>query len=65
MNENPQHDNAPEEPWREVHAVALGQGEEGYLDPVTGLWVWTEWAHRKRGKCCESGCRHCPWREAE
>lgn len=26
--------------------------------------VFTETYHRKRGYCCNSGCRHCPYREA-
>ena len=26
--------------------------------------VFTEVAHRKRGKCCGSGCRHCPYNHA-
>lgn len=25
--------------------------------------VFTEAYHRRRGYCCESGCRHCPYRE--
>lgn len=28
--------------------------EEGYL-------VFTEQYHIKRGYCCQSGCRHCPY----
>lgn len=28
--------------------------EEGYL-------VFTEQYHLKRGYCCQSGCRHCPY----
>lgn len=28
--------------------------EEGYL-------VFTERYHLKRGYCCKSGCRHCPY----
>lgn len=24
--------------------------------------VFTEAYHRKRGYCCNSGCRHCPYR---
>ena len=27
-----------------------------------GLWVFTEWYHLKRGHCCDSGCRHCPYK---
>ncbi|MCX6273931.1 MAG: DUF5522 domain-containing protein [Bacteroidetes bacterium] len=30
--------------------------EEGYI-------IFTEKYHLKRGYCCQSGCRHCPWRE--
>jgi hypothetical protein len=26
-----------------------------------GLLVLTEQYHRKRGSCCGSGCRHCPY----
>jgi hypothetical protein len=26
-----------------------------------GLLVLTEQYHRKRGTCCGSGCRHCPY----
>jgi hypothetical protein len=26
-----------------------------------GLQVWTEFYHLKRGACCGSGCRHCPY----
>ena len=26
-----------------------------------GLYVFTEKHHLKRGYCCKSGCRHCPY----
>jgi hypothetical protein len=26
-----------------------------------GLMVFTEAFHKKRGYCCKSGCRHCPY----
>lgn len=26
-----------------------------------GLMVFTEAFHLKRGSCCKSGCRHCPY----
>jgi len=26
-----------------------------------GVWVFTEWYHLKRGKCCGNACRHCPY----
>ncbi|MGA9062100.1 MAG: DUF5522 domain-containing protein [Terracidiphilus sp.] len=28
------------------------------------LMVFTAAYHLKRGTCCGSGCRHCPWRES-
>ena len=27
--------------------------------------VFTEAFHLKRGYCCGSGCRHCPWKDKE
>ncbi|MCA8833183.1 DUF5522 domain-containing protein [Hymenobacter pini] len=30
-----------------------------------GYMVFTEQYHRRRGYCCGSGCRHCPWRKKE
>jgi len=35
------------------------EGEDYYLE--NGLLVFTAAYHRKRGYCCESGCRHCPY----
>ena len=32
-----------------------------YLDPATGLMVLTEAFLKKRGHCCRSNCRHCPY----
>ncbi len=34
--------------------------DEYYLTPE-GYIVFTEKYHLKRGYCCQSGCRHCPW----
>ncbi|MBY0470218.1 hypothetical protein K2X30_03555 [bacterium] len=45
-----------------VHAEACERGEETYVDPETGYVVFTRLAHLNRGHCCESGCRHCPYR---
>ncbi|WP_354578249.1 DUF5522 domain-containing protein [Hymenobacter sp. UYP22] len=28
-----------------------------------GYMVFTEQYHRRRGSCCGSGCRHCPWKK--
>jgi hypothetical protein len=37
----------------------LVEGEDYYMDGP--YFVFTEAYHRKRGYCCGSGCRHCPW----
>ena len=39
---------------------ALVEGEDYYMDGP--YLVFTEAYHLKRGYCCNSGCRHCPWR---
>ncbi|MCC6458964.1 MAG: hypothetical protein IT260_00745 [Saprospiraceae bacterium] len=43
-----------------VHPPVLLEGVDYYLE--RGYWVFTEEYLRKRGKCCGSGCRHCPYR---
>ena len=50
--------------WRRLHDEASRNRETFYLDPDTGLAVFTEFGLRQRGGCCRSGCRHCPF-EAE
>ena len=37
----------------------LLEGEDYYLE--NGLMVFTAAFLKKRGYCCESGCRHCPY----
>ncbi|MGK3739055.1 MAG: diphthamide synthase (EF-2-diphthine--ammonia ligase), partial [Bacillariaceae sp.] len=49
------------EGFSQAHDLACEQGELSYIDPETGYNVFTEIAHKKRGKCCGSGCRHCPY----
>ena len=44
-----------------AHGHALDRGEDGYLDPATGLWCFTAAYLWERGTCCDSGCRHCPY----
>jgi hypothetical protein len=34
---------------------------EDYYYNEQGYWVFTEKYHLKRGFCCESGCKHCPY----
>lgn len=43
------------------HEAALEAGQDGYLDPATGNFVFTAAFLWERGDCCESGCRHCPY----
>jgi hypothetical protein len=39
---------------------SAGEGDEdSYFDGP--YLVFTEAYHLKRGYCCESGCRHCPY----
>lgn len=40
--------------------VKLIEGEDYYL-ASEGYKVFTEKYHLKRGHCCRSGCRHCPY----
>jgi hypothetical protein len=39
--------------------VKLIEGEDYYLEG--GLLVFMSAYHLKRGYCCDSGCRHCPY----
>ena len=56
---------APDRPDRSAilaaHEAALDAGREGYPDPATGLFVMTAATLWARGRCCDSGCRHCPY----
>ena len=45
----------------EIHRKAVRKGEKTYIDPSTGYTVFTQLAMLERGKCCGSGCRHCPY----
>lgn len=44
-----------------LHKAACDAHKESYTDPKTGYHVFTEFGLRKRGRCCGSGCRHCPY----
>jgi hypothetical protein len=35
------------------------EGIDYYIE--NSFWVFTAWHHLKRGHCCKSGCRHCPY----
>lgn len=39
----------------------LKEGEDYYINEQ-GLMVMTREYHLKRGYCCKSGCKHCPWK---
>ena len=44
---------------REAADTALRPGDF-YME--NGFLVFTEAYHLRRGYCCNSGCRHCPYR---
>ena len=52
---------ATEENFAKPHGEAVAAQQDFYTDPKTGYSVMTEYSHKKRGKCCGSGCRHCPF----
>ncbi|MFN2516356.1 MAG: DUF5522 domain-containing protein [Pyrinomonadaceae bacterium] len=41
--------------------TSLQEGVDYYLED--GLLVFTDTFLRKRGYCCKSGCRHCPYED--
>ncbi|XP_059147871.1 uncharacterized protein C1orf53-like [Physella acuta] len=43
------------------HVRALKNRHDEYTDPQTGYRVMTRLAHLRRGHCCGSACRHCPY----
>ena len=47
--------------YSKLHEEACSHGKDTYIDPKTGYSVFTELAHKRRGKCCGGGCRHCPY----
>jgi hypothetical protein len=62
----PHHDRlSPDDPaYAEIirrHAAALAAGADTYVDPGSGFTVLTAAYLARRGSCCESGCRHCPY----
>ena len=44
-----------------AHQSACDAGKMSYTDPETQYQVFTELGHKKRGRCCGAGCRHCPF----
>jgi hypothetical protein len=43
------------------HKEAIINKEDVYVDPETGYTVLTAEFLLRRGYCCETGCRHCPY----
>ena len=48
------------EQQKAASAGKLKEGEDFYYTPE-GYKCFTEKYHLKRGYCCKSGCRHCPY----
>ena len=46
---------------QQAHDHACARGDSGYVDPTTGLFVFTRDFLVNRGWCCGNGCRHCPY----
>jgi hypothetical protein len=44
-----------------LHKEAIENSQDIYFDPETGFAVLTADFLLKRGYCCGSGCRHCPY----
>jgi hypothetical protein len=44
------------------HARAVAERRDTYVDPETGYEVFTAAYLLRRGICCDSGCRHCPFK---
>jgi len=54
-------DDAAFEPAMRAHRAAMTAGQDGYIDPTSGLFVMTAEYLRTRGRCCACRCRHCPY----
>lgn len=46
---------------KQLHTGAVEKGQDSYKDPSTGFKVFTRLGHIRRGSCCGSRCRHCPY----
>jgi len=46
---------------RVAHDAAVARGAASYVDPDSGLDVLTSVTLAGQGRCCGSGCRHCPY----
>lgn len=55
--------NTPPGKADDKEPVNLVEGEDYYWEK--GLMVFTSAYHLKRGYCCNSGCRHCPYNDRQ
>jgi len=46
-----------------AHREAVDRGDPVYIDPLTKRSVMTAVFLASRGRCCSSGCRHCPYEQ--
>jgi len=54
-------DNPRFEEIMERHRSSVDVNLPTYVDPLSGFSVFTAAFLAKRGYCCASGCRHCPF----
>jgi hypothetical protein len=47
--------------WARRHDDAVSRELDTYVDPRTGYYVMTAPCLLRRGHCCGTGCRHCPY----
>ncbi|MBS1941730.1 MAG: hypothetical protein JST38_12720 [Bacteroidetes bacterium] len=59
-----EHPVPPSDDPRTQRLLRLGYDLEDFYFTKEGYVVWTEQYHLKRGYCCQSGCRHCPYGNA-
>ena len=55
------HPKPPDDDPRVLHLKHLGYLDGDFYFTPEGYVVWTEQYHLRRGYCCQSGCRHCPY----
>jgi len=48
-----------------LHERAVARGATYYVDPRSGMYIFTALGLRRQQHCCGSGCLHCPFDEAE
>ncbi|NUN10101.1 MAG: hypothetical protein HUU54_13090 [Ignavibacteriaceae bacterium] len=66
---NKPHNDKPAAPGRKqlssvairLHEEACKLKKDGYVDPDSGAFVFSEYYLKSRGYCCGNGCRHCPY----